>query len=107
MTDTQADMFITTDTTQPIRTRVPGVPNDVADKFEQLALKISRDGWPKYSARAIMERIRWHMHIEQGNRDFKCNDHWTPVLARWFIAEHPEFDGFFETRRAASDLNSE
>jgi len=74
------------------------VPLEVCTLFEKLALDIHRAGWGKYSARAILHRIRWHKHIEVGDRDFKCNNNWTPALSRWFMELHPECGGFFETR---------
>jgi hypothetical protein len=38
------------------------------------------------------------MHIERGLREFKCNDHWTAPLARWFMKRHPQLEDFFELR---------
>jgi hypothetical protein len=43
------------------------------------------------------------MTIERGNRAFRCNNNWTSLLARWWLARHPEFVGFFETRDRADD----
>lgn len=76
----------------------PEIPADVREMFERLAAEVRNRGFKRYSADAILHRIRWHMHIEKGNREFKCNDHWTAPLARWWLARHPEADGFFETR---------
>ena len=82
----------------------PGVPEDVAAMFESLALELYKKGWRRYSSDAILHRIRWHMHVERGNREFKCNDHWTSVLSRWFLLRHPilqtSYKGkpFFELR---------
>jgi len=75
-----------------------GVPADICDLFEELALEVIDRGFKRYSARAILHRMRWHFQIEKGNRGFKCNDHWTPPLARWFIERHPEHEKFFELR---------
>ena len=75
-----------------------GVPVDVCDLFEKLALQVSAMGIERYSARAVLHRIRWHEHVDKGNRAFKCNDHWTPALARWFVARHPNMAKFFELR---------
>lgn len=77
-----------------------GIPDDVAVMFEQLAMQINKSGFRRYSADAILHRIRWHYHIERGDREFKCNDHWTAPLARWFLDRHPALDGFFETRKS-------
>ena len=77
---------------------VSAIPADVVRKFEVLAFEVADRGYSKYSARTILHRIRWHYAIERGDREFKCNDHWSPPLARWFMQKHPEHTGFFELR---------
>lgn len=71
--------------------------------FVSLADQVRNTGRERYSSDAILHRIRWHFQIEQGNRQFKCNDHWTSYLARRLIRDRPDFKGFFELRRAAED----
>lgn len=81
------------------RDKVPdGVPQQVADKFEELALDVKAQGFARYSADAILHRLRWHFQIERRNRDFALNNNWAAPLARWFLARHPECRGFFELR---------
>jgi hypothetical protein len=75
-----------------------GVPVDVCASFERLALEVRGLGFKRYSADAILHRVRWHMHVERGNRAFKANNNWTAPLARWFLENHPEAAGFFELR---------
>jgi len=75
-----------------------GIPREVCALFETLAFEIKDRGFDHYSADAILHRIRWHYHIEQGYREFKCNDHWTATLARWFLSRHSDMEGFFELR---------
>lgn len=75
-----------------------GVPPDVCLLFEELALQVRAAGWQRFSSDAILHRIRWTHHVERGNRAFKCNDHWTAPLARWFLYRHPDMQGFFELR---------
>jgi len=77
---------------------VPGVPRDVTVLFDHFAHQLARAGFTRYSARAILHRIRWHHHVERGNRTFKCNNLWTPAMARAWLAENPQYPGFFETR---------
>lgn len=76
----------------------PGIPIDVCQLYEQLAFKVHGRGWQHYSSDAILHAIRWEYQIERGHREFKCNDHWTAPLARWFLAKHPHMVGFFELR---------
>lgn len=82
------------------------IPPEVLDMFERLTLYAIDRGRRRYSADAILHRIRWEMQIEKGDREFKCNDHWTSVLSRWFMDRHPEHAGFFETRKLASERDS-
>lgn len=82
-----------------------GVPEDVCVLFERLALEVRDRGWTRYSADALLHRIRWEMQIERGNRAFKCNDHWTAPLARWFLSNHPDLPKFFELRERISQAN--
>lgn len=79
----------------------PEVPEDVARKFLALALEVRARGFTRYSSDAILHRIRWHAHVERGDCDFKCNDHWTAPLARWAMAADERLAGFFELRRRA------
>ena len=76
------------------------IPIDVCSLFERLALRLLERGWSRYSSDAILHRIRWYFRVEKGMREFKCNNNWTASLARWAMGNHPELDGFFETRKA-------
>ncbi len=80
------------------------IPQNVRDQFEKLALQVAAAGYRKYSARTIIHRIRWHFHIEKHDDAFKCNNNWTPTLARDFMEKYPEHDKFFETRESAGDV---
>ncbi len=84
--------------TEVLLNDIDDVPHEVRQHFERLALEVAARGFKHYSSDAILHRIRWHFHIERGIREFKCNDHWTAPLARWFIERHPEMEEFFELR---------
>lgn len=75
-----------------------GIPADVCQQFEAAALGLFQSGFSRYSADAVLHRVRWHMHVERGNRGFKANNNWTAPLARWFLARNPKAAGFFELR---------
>ncbi len=86
--------------------RVPppeGVPAAVCDLFETLALRVIAAGHKRYSADALLHRIRWHFNIDKGDAAFKANNNWTAPLARWFLANHPDKPGFFELRERISE----
>jgi hypothetical protein len=82
---------------------IQAVPQDVRELFAQFANDLIRSGWKHYSADAILHRIRWHYHVEIGNREFKCNNDWTAYLARWWLKNNPEHPEFFELRALACE----
>lgn len=93
----QADLFSG-------RPRYPdGIPLEVCQLFERFALEVADRGFARYSADALLHRIRWHEHIDRGNREFKINDHFSAPLARWFLSRHPELPKFFELRSSQHD----
>lgn len=83
-------------------TGAEGVPADVCLLFERLALELIRNGFERYSADAILHRIRWEMQVERGNRGFKADNNWSAPLARWFMARNPFCGKFFELRERIS-----
>ena len=80
-----------------------GVPAEVCILFERLALEVAKAGFARYSADAVLHRIRWHEQIERGNRGFRANNNWTAPLARWFLKRNPQLPGFFELRDRLDD----
>lgn len=55
-----------------------------------------------FSARAILEAIRWDTALHEEGSVFKINNNLTPYLARLCMEANPDLDGLFETRRAAA-----
>jgi hypothetical protein len=74
------------------------VPREVVSLFVRFAREVKASGHRHYSSDSILHRIRWHMHVERGYREFKCNNNWTSVLSRWTMKNYPDLDGLFETR---------
>lgn len=69
-------------------------------KFTRIARNA---GLPKYSADAILHRIRWHLdveviHTEADIDPFKINNNYSAHYARKMMKRNPAFQGFFETR---------
>ena len=75
-----------------------GPPPGVEELFEDLAWTVWERGFDNYSARAILHRIRWHHQIDRGDREFKCNNNWTPGMSRRFMKKYPQMKGFFRIR---------
>lgn len=67
--------------------------------FKQFAFELKEAGRRSYGAKSIMERIRWHYATTGTDDGFKINNNYTSRYVRLFVAEHPDFVSFFETRR--------
>lgn len=75
----------------------------VYELFVQFAKQVRATGRSKYSADAVMHRIRWHLNVETRSFDgFKINNNFASRYARLLIAEQPDFEGFFELRKIKS-----
>lgn len=70
-------------------------------EFARRALYMARAGRKHYSARTIVEAMRWDSDLRDSDALFKINDHYTPGMARLFMEKygrtHP---GFFQLRDA-------
>src|SRR4051812_12291868 len=67
--------------------------------FRQFAQEVRLAGHRKFSADAILHRIRWEYDVNR-RRDggFKINDHFSSRYARRLMTDDRSFVGFFETR---------
>lgn len=90
-----------------LQSELPGIPPNVVELFEQFTMQLVDVGFTRYSSDAILHRIRWHYHVDKGDRSFKCNNNWTPRLSRWFMRKYPKHTGFFELRSSPSPHNME
>jgi len=70
----------------------------VFDLFEKYARTVMKLGYEKYSAKAICERIRWHMHFDVKDTNFKLNNNYTSRYARLLASTNPVFADFFRNR---------
>jgi hypothetical protein len=71
----------------------------VYEEFERQALAMAMRGRKRYSARTIVEVLRWSSDISDSETTFRLNDKYTPGMARLFMEEHGKrFPGFFELR---------
>ena len=66
-------------------------------QFTQLALQMAQRR-KHYSARAILHVIRWQTDLRETDKTFKCNNNWTPGMARLFMSQYPKHKGFFRIR---------
>lgn len=70
--------------------------------FQRYALKAANTGRRHYSAKAIVELIRWNEEVE-GGRPFKIANFVTPYLALRFMDTHPECAGIFKSNKQKSN----
>jgi len=96
--------------------------------FHDYSFDVLNSGWSDYSARDIFGRLRWHVHIETSDPDFKLNNVWSPYYSRMFMWVYPGLgpscwadgtqrpwgvrkplvnDGFFELRTVDTNLDVE
>lgn len=67
--------------------------------FVKYARQVKNSGFDRFSAKAIFERLRWHLNFETHDfQPFKLNNSYTAFYARKVIEEFPEFVNFFELR---------
>jgi hypothetical protein len=90
---TLADRFNEYDTSNP----------HVWELFKQFTRDAYKAGHGRFSAQAIIERIRWKTSVETRGGEFKINNDFASFYARKFHRENPHLDGFFRTRHSSAD----
>lgn len=73
----------------------PSVP----DTFLALARQMRAAGKRRYSAWAVVNRIRWDYDIRTTGDEFKIRNDFIAMLARHAIARDPSLEEFFELRQ--------
>lgn len=76
---------------------------EVWSLFCRFAFDAINAGRKHIGANAVIERIRWETNVVADRGDeFKINNDHAPFYARMFMANYPEWDGLFRTRRQTS-----
>ena len=71
--------------------------------FLRFTLDLRARGRQHYSAKAVFERIRWHMDVETHDREgFKVNNSYVSRYVRLLEKLFPEHAGFYEKRELRS-----
>jgi hypothetical protein len=72
---------------------------DAFKLFEQETLRVIDDGYTRFSAREIWERLRRDPSVSNtAQSEFKLDNDFTPYIARVFHAKHPT-KKIFKTKR--------
>lgn len=74
-------------------------------EFDKHATELRQAGRRNFSARTIIEVIRWNSAIRSKGDIFKINNNWAPDLARLFLMLHPEANGLFSLRDSTLRAN--
>lgn len=74
----------------------------VYELFVRFTRQAISAGRKRFSATAIIQRIRWETAVT-GNDGFKINNNYSSYYARLFIREYPQHEGFFVTRAGRVD----
>lgn len=103
MSSTQLALFSTPKLVAAFRAFHEANPR-VYELFRQFAEQIIERGHRRYSADAVLHRIRWHTSIEtQSDDGLKINDHYSAFYARLYMRDHPEHNTLFALRRSVAD----
>ena len=76
---------------------------EVYIEFDKGAMLLIETGVRHYGAKAIFEHLRFGTAVRGRGDIFKLNNNYTAFYARKWEENHPEYAGFFSTRRSAGD----
>ena len=77
---------------------------EVYELFKFYALELLRAGRTRYSARTIIERVRWQQAVNSvDDEGYKINNNHIPYFARRLIDEDQRFEELFATRELTSE----
>lgn len=66
--------------------------------FRQFAFDAIYNGIRRFSAYAIMQRIRWEIEVNTHGSSYKINNNHIAFYARMFMRDYPEHSDFFQLR---------
>jgi hypothetical protein len=70
----------------------------VYDTVVKITAALKERGFRRAGMKMIFERMRWLWAVQTQGDDYKLNNNYTAFYARRVMSEHPELEGFFETR---------
>jgi len=74
--------------------------------FERFSLEAAESGIKKTSAWLIVNRIRWEVEIKTYGDEYKIQNGYIQYYARLFMKNHPQYFGFFDTKKIKGDLDT-
>jgi hypothetical protein len=76
---------------------------EIFKTFKSFAGELLAAGRKQYSAKAIIERVRWDTDIKTAGSSFKINNNFAPYYARKLMHDCPIFKDFFKIRPSEAD----
>jgi len=67
--------------------------------FARFTFHVIARGFKRFSADAIMHRVRWETNVEYRGYRYKINNNFVALYARLFMKDFPQYSGFFEIRQ--------
>jgi len=77
----------------------------VYEVFKRFTFEAIGAGRNRFGAWMIWNRMRWYTTIETRGEAFKLNNNHIAYYARMFMADFPQHDGLFRTRKVGGDLD--
>jgi len=71
---------------------------EILELFTEYAKMMHQTGRNHYSAKCIIERIRWDQDLRYPDTKFKISNSFTSLYVRLFIYLNPEFIDFFQLK---------
>lgn len=71
--------------------------------FVRFSRRAKEAGRVRFSADAVLHRIRWEVEVETRGDSFKINNDWAAFYARKAMTEFADLDGFFSLRKQTSE----
>lgn len=75
----------------------------VYEEFCEKAKYAFKKGLRRYSARTIIETIRWKTSISTTSKDFKISNCYSPFYARLFAKDFPQLKEIFNYSQSQAD----
>lgn len=86
---------------------------EILNRFIRVAIGMKRRGFTRYSARAIVYRLRFHYDLQTWKQNqghsrskYKINNNWTPYIARFSEQRIPELKDFFTKKTVGKHRRS-
>lgn len=80
---------------------------EVYDQLVALARQWRSRGHAKLGIATLFEKLRWEWHMQglQDSQGYKLNNNYRALYARMIMANNPDLNGIFETRKLSTEKN--